>query len=75
MTTLGTQMKSVGEVMAIGRTFKESLMKALRSLETGKKTGSEELEPRRLTQRLSLRSPSASTTSASPLSAASAFAK
>jgi len=50
--TLGPQMKSVGEVMAIGRTFKESLMKALRSLETGKKTGSEELEPRRLTQRL-----------------------
>src|SRR3984957_8522902 len=49
---LGPQMKSVGEVMAIGRTFKESLMKALRSLETGKKTGSEELEPRRLTQRL-----------------------
>ena len=32
-TTLGTQMKSVGEVMAIGRTFKESLQKALRSLE------------------------------------------
>ncbi len=32
---LGTQMKSVGEVMAIGRTFKESLQKALRSLETG----------------------------------------
>jgi carbamoyl-phosphate synthase large subunit len=31
--TLNTQMKSVGEVMAIGRTFKESLFKALRSLE------------------------------------------
>ncbi len=31
--TLTTQMKSVGEVMAIGRTFKESLQKALRSLE------------------------------------------
>ncbi|MBI1798852.1 MAG: carbamoyl-phosphate synthase large subunit [Candidatus Eisenbacteria bacterium] len=31
--TLGTQMKSVGEVMAIGCTFKESLFKALRSLE------------------------------------------
>jgi carbamoyl-phosphate synthase large subunit len=30
---LGTQMKSVGEAMAIGRTFKESLQKALRSLE------------------------------------------
>ena len=50
--TLGPQMKSVGEAMAIGRTFKESLMKALRSLETGKKTGSEELDPRRLLQRL-----------------------
>ncbi|MCW8860472.1 MAG: carbamoyl-phosphate synthase large subunit [Deltaproteobacteria bacterium] len=33
--TLTTQMKSVGEAMAIGRTFKESLQKALRSLETG----------------------------------------
>jgi carbamoyl-phosphate synthase large subunit len=32
---LTTQMKSVGEVMAIGRTFQESLQKALRSLETG----------------------------------------
>src|SRR5690606_12672453 len=30
---LGTQMRSVGEVMAIGRTFKESLLKAVRSLE------------------------------------------
>ncbi|HUY81317.1 MAG TPA: carbamoyl-phosphate synthase large subunit [Acidobacteriaceae bacterium] len=49
---LGPQMKSVGEVMAIGRTFKESLMKALRSLDTGKKIGAEVLEPRRLTQRL-----------------------
>ena len=34
--TLGTQMKSVGETMSIGRTFKESLQKALRSLETGR---------------------------------------
>jgi carbamoyl-phosphate synthase large subunit len=32
-TELGTQMRSVGEVMAIGRTFKESLLKAMRSLE------------------------------------------
>ena len=32
---LTTQMKSVGEVMAIGRTFQESMQKALRSLETG----------------------------------------
>jgi carbamoyl-phosphate synthase large subunit len=34
-TTLTTSMKSVGEVMAIGRTFQESLQKALRSMETG----------------------------------------
>ncbi|HKJ00484.1 MAG TPA: carbamoyl-phosphate synthase large subunit [bacterium] len=39
---LTTQMKSVGEVMAIGRTFKESFQKALRSLETGL-TGLDEL--------------------------------
>ncbi|MCS6884152.1 MAG: carbamoyl-phosphate synthase large subunit [Acidobacteriota bacterium] len=32
---LGTQMKSVGEVMAIGRTFQEALLKAVRSLEAG----------------------------------------
>ena len=35
----GTQMKSVGEVMAIGRTFKEALRKGMRSLETGKQPG------------------------------------
>src|SRR6184192_520744 len=34
---LGTQMKSVGEVMAIGRTFKAALLKGIRSLETGRK--------------------------------------
>jgi carbamoyl-phosphate synthase large subunit len=34
--TLNTQMKSVGEAMAIGRTFKEALQKALRSLEVGR---------------------------------------
>src|ERR1700737_415607 len=34
--TLTTHMKSVGETMAIGRTFKESLQKALRGLETGR---------------------------------------
>jgi len=34
-TRLTTQMKSVGEVMAMGRTFQESLQKALRGLETG----------------------------------------
>jgi carbamoyl-phosphate synthase large subunit len=35
-TTLGTSMKSVGEVMAIGRTFRESLQKGLASLEQGR---------------------------------------
>ncbi|NJM98159.1 MAG: carbamoyl-phosphate synthase large subunit, partial [Phormidesmis sp. RL_2_1] len=35
-STLTTQMKSVGEAMAIGRTFNESFQKALRSLETGR---------------------------------------
>ena len=43
-TTLGPQMKSVGEAMAIGRTFKESLQKALRSLEIGS-YGLEEIVP------------------------------
>src|SRR5213595_559004 len=51
-SSLGTQMKSVGEVMAIGRTFKEALLKGIRSLETGKAMGSEKIEPRILTQRL-----------------------
>jgi carbamoyl-phosphate synthase large subunit len=41
--TLTTSMKSVGEVMAIGRTFQESLQKALRGLETGL-TGLDEIE-------------------------------
>jgi carbamoyl-phosphate synthase large subunit len=41
--TLTTQMKSVGEVMAVGRTFAESLQKALRGLETGL-TGLDEIE-------------------------------
>ncbi len=35
-TTLGTQMKSVGETMAIGRTFEEAFQKALRGLEVGR---------------------------------------
>jgi carbamoyl-phosphate synthase large subunit len=35
-TTLGTQMQSVGEVMAIGRTFREAFQKALRSMEYGR---------------------------------------
>src|SRR6478752_1473964 len=50
--SLGPQMKSVGEAMAIGRTFKEAIMKGIRSLETGKKVGAEKIEPRILTQRL-----------------------
>src|SRR5712671_4684817 len=50
--SLGPQMKSVGEVMAIGRTFKEALLKGVRALDTGKKAGSEKIEPKILTQRL-----------------------
>ncbi|MDR3699952.1 MAG: carbamoyl-phosphate synthase large subunit [Candidatus Sulfopaludibacter sp.] len=42
--TLGTQMKSVGEVMAIGRTFKQALWKGMRSLETGKAFGAEKFD-------------------------------
>jgi carbamoyl-phosphate synthase large subunit len=38
--------------MAIGRTFKEALLKGVRALDTGKKTGSEKIEPKILTQRL-----------------------
>jgi carbamoyl-phosphate synthase large subunit len=45
-------MKSVGEVMAIGRTFKEALQKGIRSLDTGKRVGSQKIEPKILTQRL-----------------------
>src|SRR5499433_3396558 len=50
--SLGPQMKSVGEAMAIGRTFKEALQKGIRSLESGKAPGTERIEPRILTQRL-----------------------
>jgi carbamoyl-phosphate synthase large subunit len=50
--SLGPQMKSVGEVMAIGRTFKEALQKGVRALDTGKRVGSEKIEPKILTQRL-----------------------
>jgi carbamoyl-phosphate synthase large subunit len=42
--TLTTQMKSVGEAMSIGRTFQESVQKALRSLETGRDGFNEILE-------------------------------
>jgi carbamoyl-phosphate synthase large subunit len=56
---LGTRMKSVGEVMAIGRTFPEALLKGWRALETGGDTlpepaTADELEP----LRLALREPS-----------------
>ncbi len=50
--SLGPQMKSVGEVMAIGRTFKESLLKAVRSLETGRRLESDAIEPKIVTKRL-----------------------
>jgi carbamoyl-phosphate synthase large subunit len=50
--TLGTQMKSVGEVMAIGRTFKQALWKGIRSLETGKAFGSETYDPQLIPQKL-----------------------
>jgi carbamoyl-phosphate synthase large subunit len=49
---LTTQMKSVGEVMAIGRTFKQALNKALRGLETGKSSASTNLDERLIAQRL-----------------------
>ncbi len=49
---LGTQMRSVGEVMAIGRTFKESLQKALRSLESDVRTETRELTLEQLMARL-----------------------
>src|SRR6266511_2437640 len=49
---LGTQMKSVGEVMSIGRTFKEALSKGLRSLETGKAFGSEKHDAALIAQKL-----------------------
>ena len=50
--TLGPQMKSVGEVMAIGRTFKEALLKGVRSLETGRRRGQLEVDPRLAMARL-----------------------
>ncbi len=54
--TLGTQMRSVGEAMAIGRTFKEALQKALRSLEVGRgglgSDGHDAHDPARIRERL-----------------------
>ena len=52
-TTLGTQMKSVGEVMAIGRTLKESFFKALRSLEVTKPYRPNETDKEALAEKLS----------------------
>ncbi len=49
---LGTQMKSVGEVMSIGRTFKQSLGKAMRSLETGKAESAQIFDPALIQRRL-----------------------
>jgi len=49
---LGTQMKSVGEVMAIGRTFRQALAKGIRSLETGKPVASEVFDRDLIRQRL-----------------------
>jgi carbamoyl-phosphate synthase large subunit len=51
-TTLGTQMKSVGEVMAIGRTFKQALWKGIRSLESGKAFGSDKFDAALIPQKL-----------------------
>ena len=55
---LTTSMKSVGEVMAIGRTFAESLQKALRSLETGL-TGLRRDRDSRISDRATIPTPSA----------------
>jgi len=56
--TLGVQMKSVGEAMAIGRTFKEALQKGIRSLENGRAglgaDGADRIDPSRLRENLSM---------------------
>ncbi len=58
---LGTQMKSVGEAMAMGRTFKESLQKAMRSLEIGRyglgADGKQEVPDNRIDARLDYKRP------------------
>jgi carbamoyl-phosphate synthase large subunit len=58
---LGTQMKSVGEAMAIGRTFKESLQKALRSMENGRHglgaDGKKEIAPDQIADLLEMKRP------------------
>ena len=54
---LTTQMKSVGEVMAIGRTFKEALLKGIRSLETGRRVPPPPATRAELTRRLTVPHP------------------
>jgi carbamoyl-phosphate synthase large subunit len=54
---LGTQMKSVGEVMAIGRTFKEAFMKGVRSLESGRKPPRPPADREELLRRVSTPNP------------------
>ena len=51
---LGTQMKSVGEAMAIGRTFKEAFLKGLRSLETGRIRDVEDVTVEELRRQLAI---------------------
>jgi len=58
--TLTTQMKSVGEAMSIGRTFKEAMQKGLRSLEIGKfgfDSPVNGIEPREMPEKLATASP------------------
>ena len=58
---LGTQMKSVGEAMAMGRTFKESLQKAIRSMEDGRSglgsDGKDKIKEEDIIPRLDLKAP------------------
>ena len=58
---LGTQMKSVGEAMAIGRTFREAFQKAIRSLEIGRfgfgADGHDSIDPKRLREKLGTPTP------------------
>ncbi len=49
---LGTQMKSVGEVMSIGRTFKQALAKGIRSLETGRAPSARRIDENLVSNRL-----------------------
>ncbi len=55
--SLGVQMKSIGEVMAIGSTFKHALWKAIRSLETGRKSNQDDYNADLIPNRLITPSP------------------